>query len=574
MALQLYNYNNPQKNTPTSGGGFVNIKPYQYSPLPPLTPPQAKQPLLGAGGKIKTTIDKAVKGGLNSLYDIAGGLILPGSKPEDLRNPQFLKDTAEAIVPETLRTIGNVVSHPIKSAQSAVGGATRGISDAVTGIITNLFVPKSEQAATSVEVKNILDKYLGSTPDNNISQGFHVGGEAAPAILAGGALGELGAGFGSKLLGRIGAPTGTLGDISANLAKAKLGGLLGGLAGGATGFVGIGQASIPTDSTLKDRAEQATKDLVALGLFHVGSKAFDFAKARIFDGLKTQSTSNTPPPGGGDDGGGSGGIKLPVKSVSKPNQIPISNPETPAFMIKAPTETFSDAFPKPVNIKPFDYSNVDKSTESSGASKTAPIQEVSPETTDVSQGNSSKVKTSKPVDISPTTKSSKIGKSVEAKAVENKLTKGFGKTAQYETINLKDQAKRATDLVNDNHEQARSIIRGDEPLPEGLKGTALITAMEEHIKQNPNADTAYELANSPLISGTSEAAQEMRLAAERSPDSATSRLQDIRRAREAKIDNLPKKRSGAIKDLKESTNRVNLPIDDLKWDRFLDTIKC
>lgn len=172
------------------------------------------------------------------------------------------------------------------------------------------------------------------------------------------------------------------------------------------------------------------------------------------------------------------------------------------------------------------------------------------------------------------TKPSKIGKSIEAKAVEEKLTSGFGKTAGYEPITLKEQATKATDLVNKSFEDARAIVRGEKPLPSDLKGTALITAMEEHIKKNPDADLAYELANSPLVSGTSQAAQELRLAAERQPDSATARLAEIKAAREAKVKNIEGIKKSTIDRLKTETKKINLKKDDLVWDKFLKEIQC
>lgn len=170
---------------------------------------------------------------------------------------------------------------------------------------------------------------------------------------------------------------------------------------------------------------------------------------------------------------------------------------------------------------------------------------------------------------------SKIGKSIEAKAVEGKLTASFKDTAGYDQITIKDQAKRATDLIRDDIDKARAIVRGEEPLPDGLRGTALITAMEEHIKAARDGDLAYELANSPLVSMTSAAAQEMRLAAERSPDSAAAKLQEIRDALvrraggEKKV--APKKRI-ILDRLKADTAKVNLSKEDLFWNKFLDSI--
>jgi hypothetical protein len=169
---------------------------------------------------------------------------------------------------------------------------------------------------------------------------------------------------------------------------------------------------------------------------------------------------------------------------------------------------------------------------------------------------------------------SKIGKSIEVKAVEAKLTKGFKDVAGYEKMNIADQAKRATDVVKNNLEVARAIVRGEKPLPEGLHGTSLITAMEEYIKAHPSTDLAYELANSRLISETSVAAQELRLAAERTPDSATAKIIEIKKAREAKVKALETRRTVERKSIKKETAKLNLPKEELSFNKFLDKITC
>lgn len=170
---------------------------------------------------------------------------------------------------------------------------------------------------------------------------------------------------------------------------------------------------------------------------------------------------------------------------------------------------------------------------------------------------------------------SKIGKSIEVKAVEANLTRGFDGTAGYDPITIKDQAERATKLVNESTTQARAIIRGEAPLPEGLKGTALITAMEQHLVEHPNADLAYDLANSPHVSGTSAAAQEMRLMAERVPDSITAKYKEIKAAREAALE----KRGGAKKAVKQITDEIQREIKRNvskrpSWEDFVKEVQC
>lgn len=171
-------------------------------------------------------------------------------------------------------------------------------------------------------------------------------------------------------------------------------------------------------------------------------------------------------------------------------------------------------------------------------------------------------------------KVSGIAKSIETKAVEDHLTKGFSHLAEYDPITIKAQAKRASDLLGSDIESARKIIRGEEPLPSDLRGTALITAAEEFIKKHKDSELAYELANSPLVSATSVAAQELRLAAERIPDSATARIQELKASREAKVQNVEVKRQVARKQLKEETNKLNLPKEEISWSKFLSEIQC
>lgn len=171
---------------------------------------------------------------------------------------------------------------------------------------------------------------------------------------------------------------------------------------------------------------------------------------------------------------------------------------------------------------------------------------------------------------------SKIAKSIETKAIENKLTTGFKDLAGFDKINVKEQAELGAKTVS-NLDDARAMIRGEKPLPEGLRGISLITAMEEHLKANPDADIAYELANSPLVSETSKAAQELRLAAERTPDSATAKLAEIKKAKLESVggeEKATKIKKDFVSKAQREINKMNLSKEDLNWDNFLDGIVC
>ena len=171
-------------------------------------------------------------------------------------------------------------------------------------------------------------------------------------------------------------------------------------------------------------------------------------------------------------------------------------------------------------------------------------------------------------------KVSGVAKSIEAKAIEQGLTKKFGELAQFRGATIKRQAQRAADFINKDIKNARKVVRGEKPLPEGLRGISLIDGMERYLEKNPSVAMAYELANSPLVSGVSLSAQELALARMRDPDSFTAKIAEIKKGRESKVRNVNEKRVSLKKTLKKEINKINLPKVELSWNRFLDKITC
>lgn len=171
---------------------------------------------------------------------------------------------------------------------------------------------------------------------------------------------------------------------------------------------------------------------------------------------------------------------------------------------------------------------------------------------------------------------SKVGASVEAKAIEKRLTEGFEGTAGYDAITVKDQARRVDELIKNNIAGARRIVRGESPLPAEIRGSALITGLEEEALKRGNAEMLRELANSPLASATSRSAQELRLLAERIPDSPVAIIQDITKTRLAAaerrvIGGTKKATASTVKAIKGEIEKV---AKKETWDSFVSTITC
>lgn len=178
---------------------------------------------------------------------------------------------------------------------------------------------------------------------------------------------------------------------------------------------------------------------------------------------------------------------------------------------------------------------------------------------------------------SETTRKSKVGASIEAKAIEKGLTESFGDTAEYTPITIKDQAERAAKLIIEDVQKAKDVALGHEPLPDGLRAGTILKAMEDYAMRNNDVELLRGLANSPLTSETSLHAQELRILAERNPDSATVRIREIAKAREEAalrktgtkdVATAKKKIAGEIKAEIAKTHTKET------WSQFVESIKC
>lgn len=174
-----------------------------------------------------------------------------------------------------------------------------------------------------------------------------------------------------------------------------------------------------------------------------------------------------------------------------------------------------------------------------------------------------------------------LGKSIEAKAVEEGLTKGFKNVAGYDASTIAEQSKIFADTVNTKgFDEVRSILRGETPLPEGQKSFPFIVAAEDYIKAHPevnkDGEVSYELANSIHTGASSEAASNLSLGQNRTQDSFTAAAQEIKKARENRAGETAVKASKSIpKEAKSSMDKLNLSPDDLgKLESFIDKITC
>jgi hypothetical protein len=121
------------------------------------------------------------------------------------------------------------------------------------------------------------------------------------------------------------------------------------------------------------------------------------------------------------------------------------------------------------------------------------------------------------------------------------------------------------------------MIRGEEPIPDNIRGGSLITGLEEYALKVSDIRLLRDLAKSPLTSETSRYAQELRVLAERSPESPVKIIQDVAKARIEKVE----KRTGLKPEQVRKAEVSELKSEIRKavskrptWEAFIKELTC
>lgn len=146
---------------------------------------------------------------------------------------------------------------------------------------------------------------------------------------------------------------------------------------------------------------------------------------------------------------------------------------------------------------------------------------------------------------------------------------------KYESMNMKEQAGKVADLVNNDRQKAVDIIDGKASAPAGVDPHFVHVALEKVAMKDGDADLLTKLANSHINAELSGAGQKLRIAAERDPNSPVERMRQIKEAREEAFE----KKSGTTaakatsQTAKEIGSKIKAP-SKLDWQTFVEGIKC
>lgn len=168
-----------------------------------------------------------------------------------------------------------------------------------------------------------------------------------------------------------------------------------------------------------------------------------------------------------------------------------------------------------------------------------------------------------------------LSKGVEAKAIEKGLTKSLGDLPEYKTVNMKDQANKAADLLKNNPQEAIDIALGRKAPPAELLPESVFVAVENQALKTGDLALIKQLAKSQLTTEATAMGQRIRTLGERNPDSPVSMIRDVTESRQKAIE----KRLG--KTVTEATQKITTDIkkkiktpDKYDWGNFIKSIEC
>jgi hypothetical protein len=150
--------------------------------------------------------------------------------------------------------------------------------------------------------------------------------------------------------------------------------------------------------------------------------------------------------------------------------------------------------------------------------------------------------------------------------------------AEYNPIEMADQAQRAVDLISRDSSLAERIAMADPTAaaPEGLRPMSVFVALEKDAMANRDADLMLRLSTSDLARQGSRAGQDLRALAERNPDSpvvAIQKIADVRaKAAEKKYGPVKEAKASVQEQAKRAVREAAPKMD--AWEKFIDGLKC
>jgi hypothetical protein len=166
-----------------------------------------------------------------------------------------------------------------------------------------------------------------------------------------------------------------------------------------------------------------------------------------------------------------------------------------------------------------------------------------------------------------------LSRSVQRKAVVNKLDATIGDVPEYRAINMADQSDRAVALVESDPALARRVAMGEVPAPEGLLPESVFVAVENDAIAQGDVATIRDLATrSELTTEATKMGQRIRALGERDPESPVAAIKEVITVRMGGAKDVPKATEETIASIRAMLKSVDVTQDS--WAKFVDSLRC
>jgi len=169
-------------------------------------------------------------------------------------------------------------------------------------------------------------------------------------------------------------------------------------------------------------------------------------------------------------------------------------------------------------------------------------------------------------------KKSKLGLRVKEEAVKEGLVKQMRGLPEYETMNMKEQAQLASNLINSDFEKAKRVAMGQEILEGKLLPESIFIAMKNWAKQNKDVALIRQLAKSHTVEQTTFMGQRIRALGETDPNDPVKIIREIGEARAKKAKITKRELSEEERKIQAEIKRVRKTEQDLE--DFINSIVC
>ena len=185
-----------------------------------------------------------------------------------------------------------------------------------------------------------------------------------------------------------------------------------------------------------------------------------------------------------------------------------------------------------------------------------------------------------PVKTGPEVKPSGLSQSVVSDAIKVGLKEEDLKNISlpsHEVRNMDQVGERASEFINNDHELAMKIAKGEAPEQDDLRSQELFTALRIKAQVEGDTDTLLELARSDKAANmATELGQRIKALDSHDPNDIVKSIREVNKVREVEANKVSKKvKSETDKGLKVVNKEISKLNNKLKaWKDLIDSIEC